>query len=79
MWCSSYNPHSHVAFPLSIASFIDDAWKEIGNKTRVTIEQGSLRPYQSSFMLLQLNDFSKRAGKRVGSGDETKHTLTAQE
>ena len=35
----------------------------VGNKTRVTIEQGCLRPYQPSFMLLRLDDFSKRAGK----------------
>ena len=33
------------------------------SKTRVTIEQGCLRPYQPSFMLLRLDDFSKRAGK----------------
>ena len=35
----------------------------VGNKIRVTIEQGCLRPYQPSFMLLRLDDFSKRAGK----------------
>ena len=37
--------------------------RKLGNKTKVTIEQGCIRPYQSSYMLLQLDEFSKRAGK----------------
>jgi len=45
------------AFPLSRASSIDHAWKgSLG--TRLKVEQGYLKPYESSFVLLRLDDFS---------------------
>ena len=56
------NPHSHAGL-LIVQLYKPKMERQLGNKTRVTVEEGCLRPYQSNFILFGLDDFSKRVGR----------------
>ena len=59
------NPHLHAGLP-TVQLYRPCMEMQPGNKLEYVTVEGCLnKPYQSNFMLLGLDDFSKRVGKFI--------------